>query len=40
MDKALIDTSILLEPFTRFKRNEKNYKDAAFELNLKKFAPF
>ena len=26
MDKALIDTSILLEPFTQWKNNEPNYK--------------
>lgn len=32
MDTSLIDTSIILEPFTRFKKDMKSYKNAALAL--------
>jgi len=32
MDKSLVDTSILIEPFNRLKKDKKSYKNAALAL--------
>lgn len=32
METALIDTSIIIEPFTEYRKGKKNYKEAAFTL--------
>lgn len=42
MDISLIDTSIILEPFTSYEKDKKNYKEAALTLlrySKRKFIP-